>query len=273
MLVATACAAACALLGLVPRVAAFTNGSLIPPYICDLDDLAMGGPKSLGDVIPLLVEDDAQAKLAGYHHLTGTNYSAQSLCTASFANGAAYSATSNNLVVSTLGGENLVGLIVWMQDYPTGSTLPRRIGAFTSAGLNMMLYPYQCGQTLVHTTTLDDAAKVKSQSDVMVWTPPVCGVYGTFVEARGVCITDKGYGKFQIQIPTNNVGSVAAIGCVDCTPVQTCTPQVVATTTIPPAAVVPVTSMTTTTAKNLNSSGVKMLVGGLAGLVAAALTF
>ncbi|KAJ3198190.1 hypothetical protein HDU82_001275 [Entophlyctis luteolus] len=133
----------------------------------------------------------------------------------------------------------------------------------------MMLYPYQCGQTLVHTTALNDDAKVKSQSDVMVWTPPVCGVYGTFVEARGVCITNKGYGKFQIQIPTNNVGSVAAIGCVDCTPVQTCTPQVAATT-IPPAAVVPSTS--TTTARNLSGSGFKLAIGGLAGLVAFVLT-
>ncbi|KAJ3200569.1 hypothetical protein HDU83_007583 [Entophlyctis luteolus] len=265
---ATAAAFAALGLGLISRVAAFTNGTLIPPYICDLDDLAAGGPKSLGDIIPLLVEDDAQAKIAGYHHVTGTNYSAQNLCTAAFSNGAAYSATSNNIIVSTLGGEALVGLIVWMQDYPTGSTLPRRIGTFTSAGLNMMLYPYQCGQTIVHTTALNDDAKVKTQSDVIVWTPPVCGVYGTFVEVRGVCITDKGYGKFQIQLPTNNVGSVAAIGCVDCTPVQTCTPQAAATT-IPPAAVVPSTS--TTTVKNLNASGYKLAVSGLAGLVAVVL--
>ncbi|KAJ3199723.1 hypothetical protein HDU83_007094 [Entophlyctis luteolus] len=192
------------------RAAAFTNGTLIPPYICDLTDLGMGGPASLGNVIPLLQEDDSQVKIAGYHNYASAtgNYASQNLCMGALASGqAAYSATSNNFIVKTIGGEALVGLIVWVQDYPTGSTQPVRIGTMASAGLNMIIYPYKCGETIVHAKTLDDEAAVASQSDVFNWIPPSTGVFGTFVEIRGVCITDNGYGKFQTQIPTGGVGA------------------------------------------------------------------
>ncbi|KAJ3378965.1 hypothetical protein HDU84_007149 [Entophlyctis sp. JEL0112] len=194
------------------QVAAFTNGTLIPPYICDLTDLALGGPASLGSVIPLLQEDDSQVKIAGYHNYASAtgNYAAQNLCTGALAAGqTAYSATTNEIIVQTNGGEALVGLIVWMQDYPPGQTMPRRIGTFESAGLNMRVYPYKCGETLVHSKALDDDAAIISQSDKMMWVAPPGGVFGTFVEVRGVCITDKGYGKFQTQIPTNGVGAAA----------------------------------------------------------------
>ncbi|KAJ3339985.1 hypothetical protein HDU83_007285 [Entophlyctis luteolus] len=192
------------------RVAAFTNGTLIPPYICDLTDLANGAPASLGSVIPLLQEDDSMVKIAGYHHYASAtgNYAAQNLCMGALASGqTAYSATSNNFIVKTIGGEALIGLIVWVQDYPTGSTQPVRIGTMASAGINMMIYPYKCGETIVHSKALDNDAAVASQSDVFNWIPPSTGVFGTFVEIRGVCITDNGYGKFQTQIPTGGVGA------------------------------------------------------------------
>ncbi|KAJ1561890.1 hypothetical protein HK405_002090, partial [Cladochytrium tenue] len=65
---------------------AFTNGTLIPSYLCDLEDLRIGSPASLGAVVPLLVEDAANsmAAIAGYHH-RASPYTAQDLCTASIA--------------------------------------------------------------------------------------------------------------------------------------------------------------------------------------------
>ncbi|KAJ3086175.1 hypothetical protein HK100_008787 [Physocladia obscura] len=191
---------------------AFTNGTLIPPYICDLDDLAKGGPKSLGDVIPLLQEGDAQAKIAAYHHLltNATGYAAQNLCTAVLdSNNGLYSASHNNFTIHTLGGERLIGLIVWIQDFPHGNTTePRRIGKITHPGLNMIHYPYKCGQTIVHATALDDDALVKSQSDVIGWRAPRDGVFGGFVQVRGVCVTANGYGKFAVDVSTGGKGAV-----------------------------------------------------------------
>ncbi|KAJ3085060.1 hypothetical protein HK100_009177 [Physocladia obscura] len=239
-------------------VVAFTNGTLIPPYICDLEDLAIGGPKSLGDVIPLLQEGDAQATIAGYHHLytNATGYAAQNLCTAHIANNAPFTFGDNDFII--------IGLIVWIQDFPpldywktygyigndedneSGSNssnnnngeyedsddndnsdksnknewnswnsstvaLPRRIGTFKKAGLNMIPYPYKCGQTIVHQTALDDDSATKSQSDTIVWTAPK-KIFGTFVEVRGVCVTNTGYGKFAVQIPTSGVATGSSYG-------------------------------------------------------------
>ncbi|KAJ3122613.1 hypothetical protein HK100_011902 [Physocladia obscura] len=244
---------------------AFTNGTLIPPYICDLEDLAIGGPKSLGDVIPLLQEGDAQAAIAGYHHLytNATGYAAQNLCTAHIANNAAFSFGDNDFIISTINtNQHLIGLIVWIQDFPpldywksyggyvgndedsefnldnsnnnngeddddddsdkhsenewagwntSTVALPRRIGTFKKAGLNMIPYPYKCGQTIVHQTALDNDAAIKFQSDTIVWTAPK-NIFGTFVEVRGVCVTDTGYGKFAVQIPTSGVATGSSYG-------------------------------------------------------------
>ncbi|KAI9353874.1 hypothetical protein BDR26DRAFT_849381 [Obelidium mucronatum] len=206
-------------------VSAFTNGTLIPPYLCDLKDMMKGGPKSLGDIIPLLKEDDAQEKIAGYHKLTSKingGYPAQKLCTAEFVNG--FQAEGNRVVVKTTtmlteGGkqvpDELVGLIVWIQDFPPSlKGFPRRIGEFTSAGKNMMHYPYRCGQTLVHTDALNDEAAIKSQSDDMIWNAPECGVFGEMVEVRGVCVTEKGFGTFSKQIPTGGIRAAEKLaGC------------------------------------------------------------
>ncbi|KAJ3075862.1 hypothetical protein HDU98_006633 [Podochytrium sp. JEL0797] len=205
---------------LIPSTRAFTNGTLIPSYLCDLRDLMAGGPQSLGDVIPLLKEDDSQAKIAGYHKVetNATGYAAQNLCTAMLAENTVFAVTGNQFMVKTLGGENLLGVIVWMQDYPPNfKGYPRRIGQFTSPGKNMMQYPYRCGQTIVHTATLDDDATVKSQTDVMTWNTPACGVWGQMMEVRGVCVTDKGYGKFQVKVPTGGIAPAeslnATAGC------------------------------------------------------------
>lgn len=43
-------------LALVSVASAFTNGTLLPPYLCDLNLQAIGAPTSLAGVLPHLVE-------------------------------------------------------------------------------------------------------------------------------------------------------------------------------------------------------------------------
>ncbi|KAJ3066935.1 hypothetical protein HDU99_003690, partial [Rhizoclosmatium hyalinum] len=154
------------------QVCAFTNGTLIPGYICNLRDLAHGSPTSLGAIIPLLVEDDSQAKIAGYHQLltNATRYAAQDLCTATITPASTTAPIEFNVIVKTLGGEHLIGLIVWIQTDVVKN--PQRIGTFKKAGLNMLRYPYEgCGETIVHSKALDDDAVVKSESGAILWSP------------------------------------------------------------------------------------------------------
>ncbi|KAJ3285456.1 hypothetical protein HDU79_007321 [Rhizoclosmatium sp. JEL0117] len=154
------------------QVSAFTNGTLIPGYICNLRDLAHGSPTSLGAIIPLLVEDDSQAKIAGYHQLltNATRYAAQDLCTATITPASTTAPIEFNVIVKTLGGEHLIGLIVWIQTDVVKN--PQRIGTFKKAGLNMLKYPYEgCGETIVHSKALDDDAVVKSESGAILWSP------------------------------------------------------------------------------------------------------
>ncbi|KAJ3306526.1 hypothetical protein HDU76_004800 [Blyttiomyces sp. JEL0837] len=207
-----------AALALLPSALAFSNGTLIPGYICNLKDLAMGSPASLGQVIPLFQEDEAMGIIAGYHHKDAAPYVAQDLCGAKTVNNAAIGATTDFLVTVKNPNEILVGLIVWIQDFPHGPTgLPRRIGKFTKAVKNMAPYPWHgCGtpgSTLVHTTALNDDLMVPTQSDPLTWMAPKEGIQGGFVQVRGVCITESkteggmggGFGKFAIDINVNGM--------------------------------------------------------------------
>ncbi|KAJ1542536.1 hypothetical protein HK405_009921 [Cladochytrium tenue] len=193
------------LLGPAPSpVHAFTNGTLIPSYLCDLEDLRIGSPASLGGVIPYLVEDGAMAAIAGYHH-RASPYTAQDLCTASIATAGQTTVTATtSFVVSTLNAtDSLIGLLAWVQDVPaTGA--PRRIGTITTPGLNMIYYPYRgcgsVGQTIVHSTALDDDAALKNQSAAFTWALGADGVSGTTVQLRGICITRLGFGPFTVSL-------------------------------------------------------------------------
>ncbi|KAJ1547359.1 hypothetical protein HK405_006056 [Cladochytrium tenue] len=212
---AAAASAAAAVAALVAAVAlcfagsarAFTNGTLIPSYLCDLEDLRIGSPASLGAVVPLLVEDAANsmAAIAGYHHRVSP-YTAQDLCTASIAtaNQPNVTATTQFIVSTKNTTDKLIGLVAWVQDLPAAA-LPRRIGTITTPGLNMIYYPYRgcgsIGQTIVHSTALDDASAVKSQSAPFTWNLGTDGVAGSTVMVRGICITRMGYGPFAISLP------------------------------------------------------------------------
>ncbi|TPX77985.1 hypothetical protein CcCBS67573_g00773 [Chytriomyces confervae] len=193
---------------LIASTSAFTNGTLLPSYLCDLNAQAKGAPTSLAQVLPMLQEADSRVKIAGYHQVKSAPYSSQDLCTAAFEVGSVMQETTNSFVVKTKGGEGLLGLLVWAQDYPSNSNGPRRIGTITNPGLNMVHYPYGlCGETIVHEKTLDDEAFYKSQSAPFTWRVPDCGIHGDFIEIRGICVTEKGFGKFAVQIPTSGVAA------------------------------------------------------------------
>jgi hypothetical protein len=111
----------------------------------------------------------------------------------------------------------LLGLLVWIQDYPNGPTgMPRRIGTFSDPGVGMTVYPWSsCGgdSTLVHKEPLDaDAGK----TPVFTWNAPKAGVQGGAVEVRGVCVVEDeggingGFGKFAVKIPVT--GPVVGTG-------------------------------------------------------------
>ncbi|KAJ3332184.1 hypothetical protein HDU93_009300 [Gonapodya sp. JEL0774] len=208
-LFASALVASAALL--VPQAAAFTNGSLIPSYICDNFDMANGAPQSLGMVVPYLQEDDAMMKVAGYHKNFIAPYAAQDLCSAFIVNCTEVTQTTTFQVCAKNNTQKLLGLIVWVQDFPAPN-MPRHIGTFTSPGLNMMHYPWRgCGKqgsTVVHTTALDDNNPTPQLSAKMVWNLGNDGIAGTKVQVRGVCITEGandgaggGYGKFAVDLP------------------------------------------------------------------------
>ncbi|KXS11463.1 hypothetical protein M427DRAFT_72922 [Gonapodya prolifera JEL478] len=191
---------------------AFTNGSLIPSYICDVFDQANGAPQSLGQVVPYLQEDDGMAAIAGYHHHFMAPYAALDLCTASICNGTEVTQTTTFQVSVKNTSQVLVGLIVWIQDMPAAN-MPRHIGTIISPGKNMMLYPWRgCGKmgsTIVQSAPLNDGNPTPQMSSPFTWTLGSDGIAGTMVEVRGVCITQGptggksqgGYGKFAIQVP------------------------------------------------------------------------
>ncbi|KAI9327006.1 hypothetical protein DFJ73DRAFT_864617 [Zopfochytrium polystomum] len=269
LVAAAAAAVAASVVLTVAPVSAFTNGTLIPPYICDLEDLRIGGPSSLGAVVPLLTEDDAQAKIAGYHFVRAPPYTAQDLCTASIATAGqtTVKATTDFIVSSKDTAQKLVGLIVWVQDLPNMG-LPRKIGMITTPGLNMVYYPYRgcgtLGQTIVHQTALDDDAAVKSQSAAFTWTLGNSGVAGTSVMVRGVCITSLGYGAFTVAFQADttiaNSFNAATNGNYDGSGKGVCPASAVKTTTTPccgKTTTMTTTSCTSTTTKSVTTLSTK----------------
>ncbi|KAJ3306525.1 hypothetical protein HDU76_004799 [Blyttiomyces sp. JEL0837] len=203
-----------AALAFVPSALAFSNGTLLPNYLCSLKDLAIGGPASLGAIIPHFEIEGSMEKIAEYHHYVGDkNFAAQDLCTAFTKDGMAIGKNAEFIVATKNQNEVLVGLIVWIQEFPHGPMgLPKKIGTFANFPKNMAAYPWHgCGipgSTLVHTGALNDDLMVPNQSDPLMWMAPKEGINSTSVQVRGICITESmtegqsgGYGKFAIDIP------------------------------------------------------------------------
>ncbi|KAJ3332183.1 hypothetical protein HDU93_009299, partial [Gonapodya sp. JEL0774] len=120
--------------------------------------------------------------------------------------------TSSFQVSTKNASQVLVGLIVWIQDFPAPN-MPRHIGTMTCPAKNMMHYPWRgCGKmgsTIVQSAPLNDGNAAPQTSGPFTWDLGTDGIAGTTVEVRGVCITQGpkgsqgGYGKFAIQVPVN----------------------------------------------------------------------
>ncbi|XXQ36403.1 Reelin domain-containing protein [Plasmodiophora brassicae] len=201
-------------LALVSVASAFTNGTLLPPYLCDLNLQAIGAPTSLAGVLPHLVERNATQTIAGYHRLTVPPYTqAQNLCTIATVPGAANASNQKTFVVHAINAKQaLLGLIVWVQKKDAMGNV-RQIGHFTDPGLNMMPYPYGCGgsmnQTIVHKTALDDGAADPNQSAPITWQMGCDQIAaGEKAQVAGICVTEAmddmpggGFGRFAVDLP------------------------------------------------------------------------
>ncbi|KXS13845.1 hypothetical protein M427DRAFT_70971 [Gonapodya prolifera JEL478] len=206
-------AATLALNLLVAPATAFSNGGLIPSYICDLVDQAAGSPKSLGQIVPQLVEgDDAMQKVAGYHFHFMAPYAALDLCTINVVSGAAVTPTTVFQLATKNTSHIVVGMILWVQS--NAAAQPVQVGTFTNPGVNMIPYPWRgCGKpnaTIVHSQALDeDGNPTPNLSTLMTWSMGADKVTTPTVTVRGVCAvmgpdgTQGGYGPFSVELPVN----------------------------------------------------------------------
>ncbi|KAJ3342637.1 hypothetical protein HDU93_001617 [Gonapodya sp. JEL0774] len=219
----------------------FSNGALIPSYICDLVDQKNGSPQSLGDIVPQLVEgDDAMPKAP---------YAAQDLCTVNVVGGTGLTPTTTFQLSTKNPAHILVGMILWVQD----TAAKKQLGAFSNPGINMIPYPWRgCGtpnQTIVHATALDeDGNPTPNLSTLMVWNQGKTKIKAATVQVRGVCAVmgpdggQGGYGKFTVDIPVG-AGAVApaktvaqTVAAAAVTPAQTVAAVAPAKTTAAAAA-------------------------------------
>ncbi|KAJ3016595.1 UNVERIFIED_CONTAM: hypothetical protein HDU68_012118 [Siphonaria sp. JEL0065] len=140
-------------------------------------------------------------QFARMHNVQAAPYLTQDLCTPAVPNGFDWS-TDFQVIVN--GGEALIGLMIWVQDYPPYlSGAPRRAGSFSSSGINnLVTHSAACGHTLVHSKPLNCGVIASSNSSLLAWKAPTCGVFGQMIEVRGLCITEKGLGRFSLQVPT-----------------------------------------------------------------------
>ncbi|KAJ3192270.1 hypothetical protein HK101_006799 [Irineochytrium annulatum] len=234
------------LLSLLPSALAFTHGTLLPPYLCNLKLQALGAPQSLADVIPKLVDSftasnatavsavnltdsattirtNASVIVSAFHHQKVWPFGAQKLCTANLGDGNALTSLDDVLLTVTAINQtqSIVGLIVWIQD--RSEAVPYQIGNFADPGRNMTYYPYGCGDeaTVVHTTTLHTSAPagLKYMSPNMTWSPPEDGFATKQVSIRGICVTQAakgqpggGYGKFEVNVTIPDALLASAMG-------------------------------------------------------------
>lgn len=217
---------------------AFTNGTLLPSYLCNLKAQAQGAPKSLADIIPFLTDSFTATNISAtksvnltdpttsittngstiisyIHHQKVWPFSAQNLCTAKLSTDLLSLHSPVNITVSAIDQtQSIVGLMVWVQQ-TSNSNIPVKIGKWIVPGRNMTIYPWLCnseddiGQTIVHETALHKAAPVdlKYSSPNMTWMPPCQLPKDTQVQIQGICVTQAprgviggGFGRFNINV-------------------------------------------------------------------------
>ncbi|KAJ3075384.1 hypothetical protein HDU98_008338 [Podochytrium sp. JEL0797] len=221
-----------AALALVQGTLAFTNGTLLPPYLCGPPGDGM--PKSLGGVLnfavfnkdtPLAFNPTAGNNLmmtaatmntapvntafmlASFHNTINSIAAMQNVitvaATAPLTAGAAFAMT-----LSSRGGIPLDGTMIYAQDMATGA----RLGSFTDTGATFSPFP-GCGQDangnnfgMVHHQIVS-ATGTYTQ---LAFNAPAALTAGQVIAIKGLAVDDMGFG-FHCTMFT--VGSAAATNC------------------------------------------------------------
>ncbi|KAI9363514.1 hypothetical protein DFJ73DRAFT_792887 [Zopfochytrium polystomum] len=213
---AAAAAAAILLLACVvapPQpVAAFTNGTILPSYLCGpAND---GLPKSLGGVIALCEEGDAQQKLAAYHGKSTSLTASYGLATATSTLPAVIPGQTFPITVTALGdGARLLGLLTWFEDQYG------KLGHWAAFGPNMAAHP-QCATTLgpggtllptvaTHLLALVDATPPPADPATytgLVWQAPAV-MYSSTVMVKGLAIVHGAFGFWNATFPVQGANT------------------------------------------------------------------
>ena len=188
---------------LVSHTFAFTNGTLLPSYLCgpSKPDLATGKlvgkdglPKSLGAVLATFEIPGAALAVASYHNQNSitaqTNLIKVTLNAATITGGQEYT-----LTLTTTSGSNLEGILLFAMD-----SAGNKVGSFTGlADGNVSPFP-ACGPNnvgIVHNQVLSETATYAG----IVWKAPSEIETGNTIIFSGLTDTDLGFGFHMNQFP------------------------------------------------------------------------
>jgi len=228
----------------VAQVAAFTNGTLVPAYICNpVDD---GMPKSFGQLLPYLRKNGKTVAFdanpgdnfnnatrlnttaampmgnsayitSNFHNSANNIVSVQQVITVTTASGGPIMAGQANRLVlnSAVAGVELVGVLVYGKDQNG-----KRIGTMTDQGGILVPFP-GCGlnpegQTVGVIQTMP-VAKNGTYTQLFYNAPPYASGSITF---QGLGVTNSGFGVFNFTIPVSGT----TMTCISAVPSATAAP-------------------------------------------------
>ncbi|KAI9358340.1 hypothetical protein DFJ73DRAFT_794106 [Zopfochytrium polystomum] len=210
-------AAAAATAFIATPAAAFTNGTILPNYLCGPSN--DGLPKSLGGVLALLEEGDSKKVIAGYHGDATSLTAGYGLATATSTMAAVIPGQQFPITITSAGKVELLGLLTWFEDQYG------KLGYWSQFGAAMQAHPgctaVGVGGNLVpvvatHSLALADA----NPPDPAVYTglvwqaPPI--IYSTTVMVKGLAVIEGMFGfwntTFTVQGATTNAAPFAASG-------------------------------------------------------------
>lgn len=185
-------------------VLAFTNGTLLPGYLCCKNDNL---PKSLGGVLKFFKLPGADLTVANFHNQNSTIPMNNVITITRLDNQVdMIPGEIVDLVLSSSSGLPIDGAIVYTEDF-----FGNRIGQFLEFGPNMQLFP-PCNINgdnpnvgIVHNSVLSETNIYQG----IKWKVPD-QIYGCDIIFKGLAVTDSGFGfhnttfkvNFNLPIPT-----------------------------------------------------------------------
>ena len=207
-------------------VLAFTNGTLLPGYLCGKNDNL---PKSLGGVLKFFKLPGADLTVANFHNQNSTIPQYNVISVTRLDNGTIMiPGELVDLVLSSSSGLPILGTLLYAEDF-----FGNRIGQFLEFGPNMQLFP-PCNIKndnpnvgIIHNAKLSETNIYQG----IKWKVPdhMCGCDIVF---KGVAVTDSGFGfhstTFTLNLMATPSSSVAPVA----TPVVVVSSTVVASTVV-----------------------------------------